>query len=89
MSQSLTTSTSRIEGFMHPTIKKFWSQKYEVYYTNYETHQDWFIKDKLYRPTRVAILQYRRISSDLEYKYNDAWYTEEDMIRIVNLSAFM
>lgn len=89
MSQSLTTSTWQTKDYMHPTIKKFWSQKYEIYHTNFETHQDWFIKDKPYRPTRVAIFQNRRISSDLEYKYNDAWYTEEDMLRIVNLSAFM
>jgi hypothetical protein len=81
--------TTRKENYIHPDIKKFWSSKYEMLCENHETHQDWLIRDGKPRPTRIAIFQNRRISSDLEYKYEDKWYTEEDMLRIVNLSAFM
>jgi len=39
--------------------------------------------------TKIVIFQHHRISTDLEYKFNDKWYTEEDMLRIVNLTPFM
>lgn len=89
MSRSLTTSTWQTKNFMHPTIEKFWTQKYKIFLRNEETHQDWFIMNNGHKPTKIAVFQIHRISTDLEYMYNNDWYTEEDMLRIVNLTAFM
>jgi hypothetical protein len=80
---------TRTENYIHPDIKNFWARKYEIICENHESHQDWLIKDGKHRPTKIAIFHDHRISSDLEYKYEDKWYTKEDMLRIVNLSAFM
>lgn len=70
---------------MHPEIKKFWNDIGHVVHGptsmgSYEIH----IPNKNFSIYKIEIVCYGD-----EYRFNNRWYSEEEMFKIIKLKAFL
>jgi hypothetical protein len=73
---------------MHPEIEKFWKDAgYRL--SNKELHISGVVTGykETYPGSCVSIIEI--ISFVRDYRFKDKWYSEEEMLRIVRLKAFL
>jgi hypothetical protein len=74
---------------MHPDIQQFWKETYDtIYLTEFDDIVYWYvIRNLAASPTIAKCI--RGSDKPVVYYFDDQEYTEEQMLRLIKLKAFL
>jgi hypothetical protein len=74
---------------MHPDIKKFWEDigTVEISMDAYLNYDCWYVKIENILPHQIIARRWRH--NPIQYFFGDKEYTEQQMLRMIKLKAFL
>jgi hypothetical protein len=72
---------------MHPTIKEFWIKSGHPPMGGGPPCHIWEVNIHLGGPLQLSRVEI--VCHGDKYRYNNQWYSEEEMLRIIELKAFL
>lgn len=72
---------------MHPEIKDFWIKAGHTPHGGHPPTYIWEINIHLGGPLSIYLIE--TVCHGNRYRYNKEWYSEEEMLKIIKLKAFL